>query len=155
MALTAKILFPGHAEGALLKLTDPLSFWGGVDPDTGQIIDVRHAQRSAYLGDRVVAIPRTIGSSSSSAVMLELIRNGHAPQALVLGRVDAILIVGCLVGRELGYTCPPVLQLDPTKIGSLADGAYRVAAGENQSDEGVLQIVDMPSSIVNAATEAK
>ena len=62
--------------------------------------------------------------------MLELIRNGHAPRALILGNTDAILIVGCLVGRELGYACPPVVQLDPARIESLAGGTWRVEAGE-------------------------
>jgi predicted aconitase with swiveling domain len=141
MALTARILFPGRADGELLKLTDPLSLWGGVDPDTGEIIDVRHPQRGAYIGGKVVAIPRMIGSSSSSAVMLELIRNGRAPRALILGNVDAILIVGCLVGRELGYACPPVLQLDPARIERLTGGLFRIEAEESAAGEGVLTAV--------------
>lgn len=142
MALTAKALFPGHAEGDLLKLTAPLSFWGGVDPDTGRIIDVRHPQHGTYLGGTVLAVPRLIGSSSSSAVMLELIRNGHAPKGLILGNVDAILIVGCLVGRELGYACPPVLQLDSAQIENLASGRFRIEADESALGEGALRPLD-------------
>lgn len=133
MALTARVLFPGQAEGALLRLTEPLSFWGGVDPDRGTIINVRHPQHGAYLGGTVLAVPRLIGSSSSSAIMLELIRNGHAPSALILGNTDAILIVGCLVGRELGYACPPVLRLEPEEIANLESGPYRIEA--NGSDD--------------------
>ena len=128
MALTARVLFPGSGQGRLLKLSEPLSFWGGVDPDTGEIVNVRHPQHGARIAGTVLAIPRLIGSSSSSAVLLELIRTGHAPAALILGAVDAVLIVGCLVGRELGYRCPPVLQLDPVGIDGLADGILRIEA---------------------------
>ena len=128
MALIADTLFPGRAEGPLLRLDEPLSFWGGVDPDSGRVIDARHPQHGADLGGTVLAVARTIGSSSSSAVLLELIRNGHAPAALILGTVDAILIVGCLAGRELGYPCPPVLRLDPHRIAALPAGPYRVVA---------------------------
>ncbi len=142
MALTAKTLFPGRAKGTLLKLTDPLSFWGGVDPDTGTIINVRHPQHGAYIGGIVLAIPRMIGSSSSSAVMLELVRNRHAPAALILGNVDAILVVGCLVGRELGYTCPPVAQLDAVLIESLETGLYQIEAEESEATVGLVTAVN-------------
>lgn len=141
MALTAKILFPGRAQGPLLRLTEPLGFWGGVDPDTGQIINVRHPQHGRTVGGTVLAIPNLIGSSSSSAVMLELIRNGHAPKAVILGATDAILIVGCLVGRELGYNGPPVLQMDPTRIESLAAGIFRLEAESSALGEGLLHAV--------------
>ena len=141
MALTARILFPGHAQGPLLRLTEPLGFWGSVDPDTGRIINVRHPQHGRSIGGTVLAIPNLIGSSSSSAVMLELIRNGHAPRALILGASDAILIVGCLVGRELAYACPPVLQLDSARIESLEDGVLRIEAEERVRGEGRLHAV--------------
>ena len=107
MAVTGQTLFPGAASGPLLILSAPLSFWGGVDPETGRIIDPGHPQTGVSLTGKVVAIPRLIGSSSSSSVMLELIRAAHAPAALLLGVPDAILVVGCLAGRELGYRCPP------------------------------------------------
>ncbi len=141
MALTAKILFPGRAQGPLLRLTEPLGFWGGVDPDTGKIINVRHPQHGRTIGGTVLAIPNLIGSSSSSAVLLELIRNCHAPRALILGATDAILIVGCLVGRELGYVGPPVLQLDPSLIETLASGVFRIEAEERPPGEGQLHAV--------------
>lgn len=142
MALTAKILFPGRAEGPLLRLTEPLGFWGGVDPDSGDIINVRHPQYRRNIGGTVLAIPMLIGSSSSSAVLLELIRNGHAPKAIILGAADAILIVGCLVGRELGYTGPPVLQVDRTLIADLPAGGYLIEADADVGDQGRLRVVD-------------
>ena len=138
MALTARTLYPGEAAGALLVLDEPLSFWGGVDPVHGHVTNPRHPQHGASVAGRVLAIPRLVGSSSSSAVLLELIRVGRAPAALVLGAVDAILVVGCLAGRELGYACPPVVTLAPAAFAALPPAAsvVRVDAREKAATIG-------------------
>ncbi|HRE21259.1 MAG TPA: DUF126 domain-containing protein [Rhabdaerophilum sp.] len=104
-------ILPGSAEGPLLQLTAPLSFWGGVDPKTGSIIQVRHPQCGVSIAGTILCLPGTIGSSSSSAVLLELIRLGKAPAALVLAEPDAILLIGCLVAREMGWNAPPAFEL--------------------------------------------
>ncbi|MEJ2122231.1 MAG: DUF126 domain-containing protein, partial [Alphaproteobacteria bacterium] len=80
-----RILIPGAAEGPLLRLRAPISFWGGVDPKSGRLADPRHPDHGASVAGTVLAVPETIGSSSSSAVMLELMRGGAAPAALLLG----------------------------------------------------------------------
>lgn len=97
--------------GPLMALTAPLSFWGGVDPATGRIIQVRHPQCGETISGAILALPGTIGSSSSSAVLLELIRLGIAPAALLLDQPDAILLIGCVVGREMGWRPPPAFRL--------------------------------------------
>ena len=85
---------------------------------------------------------RTIGSSSSSAVMLELLRNRVAPAAIVVGRPDAILVLGILVAQELGYSTIPVVRLDRRDIARLAeaDGARATIAG------GTLRIERQPGA---------
>ena len=115
-------LLPGSAEGPALALTEPLSFWGGVDPDTGRITQVRHPQCDVRIGGTILCLPGTIGSSSSSAVLLELIRNGHAPAALVMAEPDAILLVGALVAREMGWKAPPAFRLSAPHQAQLAGG---------------------------------
>lgn len=122
----SRVLYAGASEGELLALDEPLSFWGGVDPDTGRIIAARHPQVGADIAGRVLALPATIGSSSSSSVLLELIRGGRAPAAILMGAADAILLIGCLVGRELGYASPLLLELPADRIAALAPGRYRV-----------------------------
>lgn len=109
--MSTRVLYPGHASGEVLRLTEPLSFWGGVDPETGRIIGVRHPQHGLSVADRVLVMPAAIGSSSSSSVMLELIRRRCAPAAILTTRADAILVVGCIVARELGYAPPPVFEV--------------------------------------------
>ena len=104
----------GDAHGPALVLDEPLSFWGGVDPATGDIIDVHHAQRDANVAGRVLVMPSGRGSSSSSSVLAESIRAGTAPAALVLGEPDPILALGAIVARELyGRTIPVVVAPTP------------------------------------------
>ncbi len=126
MELKGAIVHPGPREGdgsdgRLLVLEKPISFWGGVDPLTGAIMDPRHPRHGERLGGRVLVMERTIGSSSSSAIMLELLRNRVAPAAIVVGHTDAILVLGILVAQELGYGTIPVVRLGQRDIPRLAD----------------------------------
>src|SRR5688572_8966163 len=101
---------PAHAEA--LALTAPISFWGGVNPKTGHIADVRHPEYGHSIAGRVLLIPSTIGSSSAAAVLLELVHAGLAPSAIVLHEPDAILLLGLIVAREMGLATPIALRLD-------------------------------------------
>jgi predicted aconitase with swiveling domain len=94
----------------------PISFWGGVDPSTGRVSDPRHPDHGASVAGTVLALSETIGSSSSSAVMLELIAQDLAPRALLLGRLDAILTLGVVVAREMGLGSIPVLRIDVDRL---------------------------------------
>ena len=119
MELTGTPICDGSAEGRLLVLEKPLSFWGGVDPLTGDIADPRHPQYGAHTSGRILVMERTIGSSSSSAIMLELLRGGVAPTGIVIAEPDAILVLGILVASELGYPTVPLLRVGTTGIGQL------------------------------------
>jgi predicted aconitase with swiveling domain len=133
MSALAEILVPGRAgEGEALVLTAPISFWGGVDPQSGRIADVRHPQHGETIAGRVLFLPGTIGSSSASAVLMELVHNGHAPAALVLHEPDAILLLGLIVGREMGWRTPVALRLER--------GAFAAYRGRRVSvaDDGAL-----------------
>jgi uncharacterized protein len=115
----AKVLVPGPAvQAEALVLTAPISFWGGVDPKTSMIADVRHPQHGMEIKGRALLIPGTIGSSSASAILLELAHRGIAPAALVLHEPDAILLLGLLVAREMGWNAPGAWQMDKAKFAS-------------------------------------
>jgi uncharacterized protein len=112
-SMAAEVLIAGPAAtGEALVLSAPISFWGGVDPFTGDIIDARHPDRSRNIAGKVLALPGTIGSSSASAVLLELVRTGRAPAAIILHEPDAILLLGLIVAREMGWPTPIALRLD-------------------------------------------
>lgn len=119
--MRGRVLVAGSGQGPLLRLTHPISFWGGVDPVRGVISDPRHPQFGASLAGRVLAIPSAVGSSSSSAIMLELLREKTAPAAILLGRADAILALGAVVGQELGYDPIPILEVPMEALGEFPD----------------------------------
>lgn len=111
--MRTEILVAGpRTEGDALLLSAPISFWGGVDPKSGRIVDVRHPQHGAAIGGTVLFLPGTIGSSSASAVLLELVHAGMAPAAIVMHEPDAILLLGLIVAREMGWQGPIALRLD-------------------------------------------
>ncbi|ESW83298.1 DUF126 domain-containing protein [Mesorhizobium sp. M0761] len=137
MNAAADILVPGSGgEGLALVLTAPISFWGGVDPKSGRIADVRHPHHGETISGRVLFLPGTIGSSSASAVLMELVHNGHAPTALVLHEPDAILLLGLIVAREMGWPTPVALRLERDdfeayrgkRVSVAADGALTTAS---------------------------
>ncbi len=113
---TGRTIFPGEANGPALVLSQPISFWGGVSPQSGKIIHPSHPQCGIAVGHQILFLPGTIGSSSSSAIILELCRIGLAPRAIVMHKTDAILSLGIVVAREMGYQTCPVVELDPHKF---------------------------------------
>ena len=98
-------------DAPVITLTAPISFWGGVDPKTSMIADVRHPQHGELIAGKILVLPGTIGSSSASAVLLELIHQGIAPVAIIMREPDAILALGVLVAREMGWNWPVVLRM--------------------------------------------
>jgi len=119
----AHVVVGGTAEGPLVKSTCPISFWGGVDPQSGSIIDRRHDRCGDTIAGCVFAFPEEKGSSTASAVLVELIRNGQAPAAIITREMPAILALGSIIGDELYCTSVPILVIDPASYDSLADGS--------------------------------
>ncbi|MCO5160784.1 MAG: DUF126 domain-containing protein [Mesorhizobium sp.] len=129
-ALQAEILVAGRAgHGEALVLDEPISFWGGVDPKTGRIADVRHPQHGESIAGKVLFLPGTIGSSSASAVLLELVRNGHAPAALVMHEPDAILLLGLIVAKEMGWETPVAVRLGRRRFDDWRGRSATIDAG--------------------------
>ena len=111
--ISARALTPGQASGPVLVLDEPVSFWGGVNPETGELIDTHHPQRGVHINGCILLLPGGRGSSSSSSVFAECIRNKVAPAALLLGSADPILALGSLVASEVYGISTPVVVLEP------------------------------------------
>lgn len=122
--LTGRSLVAGAAQGALLFADIGLSFWGGVDSATGEVIDRHHPLSGEYLAGRVLAIPSGRGSCTGSSVLMELISNGHAPAALVLAEPDEILTLGVLVAQTIFERSLPVLCIGQEAFAALRGGAF-------------------------------
>lgn len=119
--LSGKVSHPGNAEGEVLLLTEPVSFWGGVDHH-GEIIDVHHAQHKAKMTNKVLVMPSGRGSSSATAVLAELIRTGDGPLAIVMLQCDTILVIGALVSAEIYGISLPIVELEQAEYDQLSDG---------------------------------
>ena len=134
MRLSGHPLVPGAGAGPLLVTDVPLSFWGGVDPLTGEIVDRHHPLSGASVAGRVFALPGGRGSCTGSAVLLELVANGVAPAALVVAEREEILSLGAIVADVLFGRSLPVCRVG-------ADELARLPAGVRARVEGGVVLV--------------
>ncbi len=127
--IRGRSLSPGTAEGAVLRLDEPLSFWGGLDAETGEIIDRRHPQAGVNVSGTVLVMERGRGSSSGSSVLAEAIRHGTAPSAIVMSANDEIVALGAIVADEIYGIQVPIVVVNSSDHAHLAHGqAVRVSA---------------------------
>ncbi len=111
--IQGRCLLPGSGgSGAVLASREPLSFWGGLDPLTGIIIDQRHERHGQCVTGKIFVFPFGRGSCSGSGILLEAIRLGTAPAAIINTQVDQILALGAIVGRELYHKTLPMIVVD-------------------------------------------
>ncbi|TDO69436.1 putative aconitase subunit 2 [Kribbella sp. VKM Ac-2571] len=108
MIIHGRSLHPGTATGTPIRLTAPLSFWGGTDTE-GRIVDAHHPQCGAVLTGRILLMESGRGSSSASSVLAEQIRARTAPAAIILSRPDPIIPLGALIAAELYNLNLPVV----------------------------------------------
>lgn len=121
--MTGRLIAPGRVRAAALLLDEPLSLWGGLDPATGAIRERRHPQHGTVVTGRALVMPAARGSSSSASVLVEVVRTGTAPAAIVLGEPDLILALGAAVAEELYGTQVPILVLPAEELARIRDGA--------------------------------
>jgi predicted aconitase with swiveling domain len=117
---TARVMVDGTGQGQALVLPEPLSLWGGLDPQTGQIIDERHSSLGQNVTGKVLLLPAGRGSSSASSILLESVRVGTAPAAIITAEPDGILALGAIVSRTLYNRAPPVVVLAPADYVSVS-----------------------------------
>jgi predicted aconitase with swiveling domain len=111
--LGGAIVVPGSASGPLTVSSEPLSFWGGYDAATGEIIDRRHPLSGMRVAGHILVLPWTRGSSTTTAILLEAVRRGQAPAAIVVPKVDTFIALASIVADEMYQRGFPVIVLDP------------------------------------------
>ncbi len=122
--LMGRPVVAGSAEGAAIVSRTALSFWGGICPRTGEIIDRRHERSGTIVTDKVFVFPQGKGSSTSSAVLMESIRAGVAPAAIINLKVDPILALGSIVAEELYHQAIPIVVLQEEDFFSIKQDDY-------------------------------
>jgi predicted aconitase with swiveling domain len=122
--LTGKPVVAGSADGAALVSREPISFWGGVCPRTGEIIDRRHELSGEIVTSRIFVFPQGRGSSTSSATLMESIKTGVAPAAIINLKVDPILALGSIVSNELYHQSVPIVVLKEKDFFSIKENDH-------------------------------
>ena len=118
--IAGRVIVPGTAEGAVLFADEPLSFWGGYDQATGEIIDRRHPLSGRNAAGTVLVIPASRGSSTTSAVLLESALSGHAPAAIITAGPDRFLALASIVAEEMFGKPVPMVAVSDEGFRSLA-----------------------------------
>ena len=114
----------GTARGAALVADEPLSFWGGYDQETGEIIDRRHPLSGERAAGRVLALRASRGSSTTAAVLLESVRLGTSPAALLTAQPDNFFTLASIVADEMYQRPIPVVVLAPEDFNALRTGQW-------------------------------
>ena len=117
-------LVAGEARGEVLKLDEPLSFWGGVDPETGEITDLRHPQSGMSVKGKVIMMPFGRGSSSGSSVVAEGIRSGSGPSGIIMMEADEIIALGSIVADEIYGKAMPVAVVEKKQYETIKTGDH-------------------------------
>lgn len=121
MRAIGRPLHAGEASGAVVKLDEPLSFWGGLDPGTGRVIDESHPQLGSRLTGRIVVMPGSRGSSGTPGTLAESLRRDTGPAGLIVSKPDINLMAGAAVAERLyGRSCPVVL-VDAEDLAAIVD----------------------------------
>ncbi len=121
--ITGRPVVAGDARGAALVSGEPLSFWGGYDFRTGEIIDAHHPLAGVRAAGRILAVPFSKGSSTTTAVLLEAVRAGTAPAAILTTGVDSFFALASIVADVMYGKAFPVVALSPEDFRKLRTGA--------------------------------
>ena len=122
--LQGRPIIPGRVRGEALVAPEPLSFWGGYDYKTGTIIDQRHPLAGQRGAGRILAVPFTRGSSTTTAVLLEAVKAATAPAALVTTAPDSFFALASIVADEMYAKPIPVIVLPAEEFATLQSGQW-------------------------------
>jgi len=99
MKLEGRKIYKGIAEAEAIVTKDGISFYGGVDPDTGIVVEVGHDLEGQSITGKVLVFPTGKGSTVGSYTMYRMKKNNMAPVAIVNEEIDTIIAVGCIISE--------------------------------------------------------
>jgi len=111
LRLKGRMIYGGEAEGEALVTSQPISFYGGVDPASGEVIERDHELKGECVKDKVLVFPYGKGSTVGSYILYRLSKSGLAPSAIINEKCETIVAVGAIIS---GIPC--VDMVDITKI---------------------------------------
>jgi predicted aconitase with swiveling domain len=114
MMLQGRAIYRGRASGEALVTRMGISFFGGVDPDTGVVVEKGHELEGRSIAGKVLVFPSGKGSTVGSYTLYRLKRNGMAPVAIVNAECETITAVGCIIAE---IPCVDHIPLDQVSSG--------------------------------------
>src|SRR5436190_24182345 len=120
--IAGRPIVEGTAEGEALVTNEALSFWGGYDFHTGEIIDQHHPLAGVRAAGRILVVPFSKGSSTTTAVLLEAVRAGTAPAAILTTGADSFFALASIVADVMYAKSFPVIALEPADFATLVSG---------------------------------
>ena len=99
IVLKGRKIFGGKTEGEAMVSQESISFYGGVDPDTGKIVEKGHPLEGRSIAQKVLVFPRGKGSTVSSYTIYRLKKNGNAPVAMINKECETIVAVGSIISE--------------------------------------------------------
>ena len=120
--IRGRVVVNGRCSGLAIVCGEPLSFWGGYDPGTGTIIDQRLSIRGMVAAGRILAVPATRGSSTTTAILLESIRAGTAPRGIITIGVDSFLALADVISEQLYGKAIPITAVTDEEFSTLKTG---------------------------------
>ncbi len=109
--LKGRIIYKGKAEGEALVTTMPISFYGGVDPNTGIVLEKGHELQGISIKGKILVFPQGKGSTVGSYTLYRMKKNGTAPAAMINKETETIVAVGAIISE-----IPFVDKIDVSKI---------------------------------------
>jgi len=114
MKLKGRKIYKGIAEGEAIVTKDGISFYGGVDPDTGKVVEVGHELEGQSITGKILVFPTGKGSTVGSYTLYRMKKNNTAPAAIVNEQIDTIIAVGCIISE---IPCVDKIDVDEIKTG--------------------------------------
>jgi predicted aconitase with swiveling domain len=115
MKMQGRSIYPGVAQGEALVTSQAISFFGGIDPETGCVVERGHTLEGQYIGGKVLVFPTGKGSTVGSYTLYRLKHNGHAPLAILNAECETITAVGCIIAE---IVCVDQLPIQNIPMGS-------------------------------------
>ena len=119
-----RLIVKGEASGKILACPEGLSFWGGVDPNTGIIIDAHHPNHGDCIAGKCLLMPTSRGSCSGSGVLLQLALNELAPSMIIFSESEQVLTLGSIVCDRIFSIQIPIIRLTKNCYETVANDTW-------------------------------
>ncbi|MCR6500575.1 aconitase X [Shinella sp. CPCC 101442] len=151
--LSARSILAGTASGPIIAAGEALSFWGGVDPATGRVIDVHHPLHGVPITGGILMMPSSRGSCTGSGVLLDMALTGRAPAALVFSEAEDVLTLGALIAAEMFDRPLPVLRVSHDAYDALCRAKTATISNTAIEADGLVIPVSPPATSALDLTE--